>query len=31
VWLHEPSEGILVAPAGRLQQLALVHAVPRVD
>jgi hypothetical protein len=31
VRLHQPSEGILVACAGRLQQPALVHAVLGID
>jgi hypothetical protein len=31
VGLYEPSEGILVAPASRFEQLALVHPVPRID
>ena len=29
--LHQPTEGILVAAAGGLQQLAFVHAVPHTD
>jgi hypothetical protein len=27
VWLHQPGEGALIAGAGRLQQLVLVHAI----